>query len=146
FERPERSASRREDYPDFRPWIPRGAAIIAQKRGNREPGLLEGAHHLRHRQGAEAQREAVGPLLAAPALDEFLIEDREAARAILTDGFNQRHARASAPAAPPCKADAFLVLVPGGKIGHKLEAECAASAQHSMHGRERGRKIAFAQQ
>ena len=63
------SATRRasQNHPDVRARIPRPAAVVAEQRGDLEAGLFEAADHLRNRQRAERQGEAVDARRSRPA-------------------------------------------------------------------------------
>src|SRR4051812_4180109 len=71
--------------PGVGPRIPWSAPIVAEHGVHREPGALETPRHRGDRQGAERQREIVDAAIASPRRRIALIEDREAARTILTD-------------------------------------------------------------
>src|SRR5690349_8764479 len=87
------SAFAGEDHPDVGPGVPRTAAIITEDGVDAEPGVFEPARHLAYRERPEGQREIVAAADAAARRDVALIEDGEAARAILGNRFDQRHRR-----------------------------------------------------
>ncbi len=83
------------------------------------------------------------PLGAAAALDVFMVENGQPAPAVLADRLDQGQVRAAPP--PPAQAAPRSVLGPARQIGHEIDAEEPAAAQHprrptpaSPAGRARG--------
>ncbi len=94
-----------------------------------KPGILEAPGHLRHRERAERQREAVDVARAAAPLDVLLVEDGQLAPAILAHRFDQRHGRLRVLAAG--QAGAAPVFAPARQVGHEVEPEEAAAPEHA---------------
>src|SRR5688572_18536575 len=84
------SAFARENHPHVGAIVPRSAAIVAEDDIDGEAGALEAPRHLTDRERAERQREPVLPPDPVPGGDVALVEDGEAARAILRHRFDQR--------------------------------------------------------
>ena len=105
--------------------VPPAATIVTKERGDFEPRALEPPRHLRHRECAKREREAVHARLTSAAFGELLIEDRAASGPILTHGFHQRDVRPAATAAPSLEADPLPILLPRRQVCDQLEPERA---------------------
>src|SRR5438093_664020 len=116
----------REDHPDVGPRVPRPAAVVAEQGRDLEACLLEPSPHLRHGQRAKRQREPMGTPARPAPLGEFLIEDRQVSRRILSNAFDERDVRPADGAPPAGQADALAVLLPRRQVGDQLQPECAA--------------------
>src|SRR5215510_9964601 len=124
------SSGAAQQHPGVGPRIPGPTLVVAEHGVDREPGALQPARHGRYRQRAEGQCEVVDTPVAAARGRVALIEDREAARPVLTDRLDEAHAGVRAhPAAE--RALAF-VLGPVGQIGHEIDAEASAASEYAV--------------
>src|SRR5678815_3303881 len=105
----------RHDDPDIGAVVPRPAAIVAEHGVDAEPGTLELSRHLRHRQGAERQVEAMLARPDAAPLHVFLLERRQPALRVLPDRFDESELGAAGLAA---QLDAVAVLAPFGPVSY----------------------------
>src|SRR5687767_8040479 len=79
------------------------------------------------------------------AFDEFLVEDGETPRAVLSNRFHQRHMCPALPA-PAAETQTLAIFLPCRQIRHQIDAEDAAASQHTMNSVKRGDEIPFSQE
>src|SRR3954464_5144337 len=131
----------RQDHPGVGAIVPWAAVVVAEDRLDLETGALQATSQRRQIDRAERQREATTRPGPAASFDELLVEGGEPPLAILAHGLDELDWLAGRSGA--FQRQAALVFAPARHVGHEVDAEQGAGAEHAVDGREGPAKIGF---